>query len=180
MVADPLEGTKRIGGNIDELTTESLKNYPALNPLINVTATSRATNPRLDNIFISCEDIYTFSCSSEFSIELHQQWRAQEGYDACYQIRSPDAFFFAISQAICESGVFLGYRDIIYYDNNTDLDVHSPIAGLHPACLKGGENFGFQAEVRAFWRALSGGTIHPLIVNASDAIEHCDRHRVLS
>jgi len=179
MVADPFEGVKRIRGEIPDLTAETIKKYPALSGIMAVRGGGRV-HIRLENIDVSYEDVYIFSCSSEYSKEVHQQWRLSEEYDACYRIRLPADFFRAISEVVADKATFLGYRCVVYYDSDTGLDVHSPLAGIHPACLKGGKNFGPQTEVRAFWKPRAHGDVKPFVLYAPEAIQYCEHHAVLS
>lgn len=179
LVSDEREGQITFGGKFESLTAEEIRSKPILSAIISVDEGTifTAKNVSFENCKALSEDLYIFSASSEYSEGAHDQWLTHEGYDCCYKINSARLFFKAISHEIENLATFLGYAPVAYYDSASELDAHSPLAYFPPSQLKGGKDYGFQCEVRGFWKPKVNGDISPIDINVPGAIKYCERYR---
>lgn len=121
-------------------------------------------------------DMYSFSCSMNYSEMDHRRWYELEGYDACYVIHSPRLFFRAISKELMDANFRL-QAPVIYFDNSASKNVFEGF--FHPALLKN-INFQDQNEFRGLWKPFdTESDISPRIIERSDAHKYCSEYRMI-
>ena len=175
-VADPHEGTKLLAGTIEDLNFESAKKYPGLQGLIDVSGGGKIRNLQVDKFTSSITDALLFSTSQEYSERLHNEWLATEGYDTCYRILSARLFFKALSDELAPDYQFVGFANVVYAE---EIDIATPLAGIHPALVKRNPRHSVQSEVRAIWQPSANRELTPLILPKSRANLYCVHHSSL-
>ena len=179
MVSDSHEGTKVVSGRVVKVTESTSPHSPEMRSLksmgIELHASSGGTiqNIVFEHARVRSPNVLVFSASSEYSPGVHDQWKAAEGYDSCYQITSARLFYRAISAALGPEFSFLGAAPIVYED---DLNLSDPRAATHPAFVKRKGTFATQSEFRAVWAARSLRDLTPILIESSGAKLYARTH----
>ena len=97
-----------------------------------------ATQVTLNNCALYAPDRYVFCTSDTYSREDQSEWQRTQGYDACYCIYFPEAFFGGIPTAVAAEASYVGFLPVTYYDG--EIDIASSVAYPPPELLKEREN----------------------------------------
>ena len=175
--ADAKEGSKLMGGTIQNLNSENSKLYPGLRGLIELGEGGVVGTLNVSSFESTVTDALIFSASREYSEETHKEWMLAEGYDACYRILSARLFFKALSEKLPGGYQFLGFSEVIYAD---EIDIATPLAGIHPALVKRNPRHIIQNEVRAIWAPVTDCLLSPIILSETRASLFCIQHKRIS
>ena len=180
MIGDSNDGVKTLEGALNgRFTGKEAASHPAASVIVGGEGNFVFNNCTVSDMRIRSPNMFIFSTSNKYTESLHKEWLEHENYDSCYEIFDPIGFFKAITSAIKEPCAYVGSRKVIY---SGAIDLNSPLAYIHPAQIKGGEDFGEQCEVRAIWvpktRIEKTGIDH-LMVNIDKPDKYCCLHAEL-
>jgi hypothetical protein len=103
-----------------------------------------------------------YCVTSKFSIAAMKEF----GYDSCFIIDNPVAFFAEISKGLPAGSRFAGAYQCSYTNGSS----HENDKGVHEALVKYPE-YAYQSEVRALWD--SGPDPKPQYINCPKAAQYC-------
>lgn len=180
-IGDQKEGKLRIQGDIiNNGPASNLARYQILRGFVD--GEGFVGRVVITDSDIVSPDLFIFSSASGFSVDALKRWYRdpKAKYDACCRISSARLFCKALSRAIEHKAKFEGMVEVTYYDNSTPVDVHSPVAQLHPAQIKGGVNYGHHREIRAAWKPFGTAAIEPENLTVPDLVPYCSLEAVLT
>ncbi len=167
----------KVGGNLSDMPTRPAMSNPILRQLMYLENSAvEIHNFQINDMTIQSEDLYIFSASYSFGDSVHRRWLAAEKYNSCYRIKAARLFFRAISKVISSRATFIGMHRVRYHDTPGEIDVNSPMAGLKPWQIKGGETYGDQVEVRGIWMPLDVTPIAAILIEVPEAVQFCVPH----
>ena len=181
-VGDAAEGIMRnVWGSLPYADATTLESVPLLQSFFGRSGLGPVRNLRFEGCEVFSPNLYIFSSSDFYDQNAHDEWHRDPDarYDACYQISSARLFFRAISNVLSTRADFLGYEAVQYHVPEVPIDVHSEIAGTHPALLKSVASYSHQAEVRAAWSPRGHSDIQPFFVDVPEVRKYCSMYKLL-